>query len=96
MYKTFVRPHLDCGDIVYNKVFNETFHRKHESVQYNASLAMTSAIRGTNTERIYQELGLESLQNKRKLRRLCLFYKIYKDHTLHYLHNLITTNFQSS
>ena len=66
IYKTFIRPHLDYGDVVYDKVFNESFHKKLESVQYNAVLAMTSAIRGTNTERLYQELGLESLQNRRK------------------------------
>ena len=64
--------------------------------QYNAALAMTGAIRGTNTERFYEELGSEFLQNRRQLRRLCLFYKICKDHTAPYLHNLILTNFQSS
>ena len=62
---------------------------KNLSVQYNPALAMTGAIRGTNTEKLDQELGLESLQNRRKLRRLCLFYKIYKDHTPPYLHNFI-------
>ena len=67
IYKTFIRPHLDYGDVVYDKVFNESFHKKLESVQYNAALAMTSAIQGTNTEKLYQELGLESLQNRRKL-----------------------------
>ena len=96
IYKTFIRPHLDYGDVVYDKVFNESFHKKLESVQYNAVLAMTSAIRGTNTERLYQELGLESLQNRRKFWRSCLFYKIYKDHTPLYLDNLIPKNFQSS
>ena len=93
IYKTFVRPHLDYGDVVYDKVFNESFHKKLESVPYNAALAMTGAIRGTNTERLYQELGLESLQNRAKLRRLCLFYKIFKDHTPPYLHNLIPKKF---
>ena len=56
---------------------------------------MTGAIRGANTERLYQDLGLESQQNKPKLRRLCLFEKIYEDHTPPYLHNLIPQNFQS-
>ena len=27
IYKTFVTPHLDVGDFVYDKVFNESFHR---------------------------------------------------------------------
>lgn len=54
---------------------------------------MTGAIRGTNTEKFYQESGLEILENRRKIRRLCLFYKIYEDHTPPYLLNLIPTNF---
>ena len=57
---------------------------------------MTGAIHRTNTEKLYQKLGLESLQNRRKLRRLWLFYKIYKDHTPPYLYNVISKNFQSS
>ena len=54
-------------------------------------LAITGAIRGTNTVKRYQELGLESLQNRRKLRRLTYFYKIkiYEYQSLLYLYNLI-------
>ena len=33
-----------------------------ESIQYNVCVAVTEAIRGTSSEKIYQELGLESLQ----------------------------------
>ena len=50
--KTFERSHLDYGDIVYDKVFNESFHKKLEFIQYNAVLATTTAIQGTNTEKI--------------------------------------------
>ena len=41
------------------------------------------------TVNLYQELGLKSLQNRRKLIRLSLFYKIYNDQSLLYLYNLI-------
>ena len=27
-FKRYVRPHLDYGDIVYDKAFNESFHKK--------------------------------------------------------------------
>ena len=47
-----------------------------ESVQYNASLAITGAIRGTSREKLYQELGLESLHDRRCYRKLCFYYKI--------------------
>ena len=44
-----------------------------ESIQYNAAIAITGAIRGTSSEKLYQELGLESLRSRRYLRELCLF-----------------------
>ena len=47
------RPHLDYGDVSFMiKVFNESFHKKLESIQYNAALATSSAIQSTNTEKI--------------------------------------------
>ena len=33
IYKSFIRPHLDYGDIIYEKAFNEFFHVKLESLQ---------------------------------------------------------------
>ena len=77
IYKSFIRPHLDYGDIVYNRAFNESFHKKLESVQYNSAIAITGAIRGTSSEKLFQEVGLESLKSRRWLRKLCLFYKIF-------------------
>ena len=79
IYKLFARPHLDYGDIIYDQTFNESFHQRIESIQYNAAIAITGAIRGTSSEKLYQELGLESLRSRRWLRKLCLFYKIYKN-----------------
>ena len=63
IYKSSIRPYLDYGDILYDKAFNESFHQKIEYIQYNASLAITGAIRGSSREKIYQQLGLESLQH---------------------------------
>ena len=57
----FIRPHLDYSDIIYDKIFNESWHKKLESAQYNAASVITGAIRGTNTVKFYQKLGLESL-----------------------------------
>ena len=47
--------------------------QKLESVKYNASLAITGAI---VLLLLYQELGLESLTDRRCSRRLCFYYKI--------------------
>ena len=89
IYKSFARPHLDYGDIIYDQTFNESFHQRIESIQYNAAIAITGAIRGTSSEKLCQELGLESLRSRRWLRKLCLFYKIYKNKSTSYLYDLI-------
>ena len=52
MYKAFVRPHLDCG-VIYEEAYNETYHQKLESVQYNACLALSRTIRGLSREKLY-------------------------------------------
>ena len=65
IYKAFIRPHLDYGDVLYNQAFNNSFQPKMESIQCNTCLATTGAIRGTSIEKIYQELDLESLQLRR-------------------------------
>ena len=45
---------------------NSLFHQNIESIQYNSAWAITgAAIRGTSKEKIYQELGFESLQQRR-------------------------------
>ena len=45
IYKLLVRPHLDYGDILYHQPYNESINSKLESIQYNATLAITGAIR---------------------------------------------------
>ena len=47
IYKTFIRSRLDCSDIIYDQAYNYAFHDKLGSIQYNACLAITCAIRGT-------------------------------------------------
>ena len=44
IYKSFVRPHLDYGDVIYNQPNNQNVYEKIKSVQYNAFLAITCAI----------------------------------------------------
>ena len=55
IYKSFIRPHLDYSDIIYDRAFNESFHKNLESIQYNAAIAITGAIRGISCETFFQE-----------------------------------------
>ena len=88
IYTASVRPHLDHGDLPNDQAFNASSHEKLESIQHNACLALTRTIRGTSKEKLYQELGLESLQLRRWYRKLCPFYKIFKNKSPAYLFNL--------
>ena len=60
-----------------------------ESFQYNVALAITGAIKGTSKEKLCNELGLEYLKDRRWMRRLCLFHKIYNLKSPKYLYSLI-------
>ena len=75
IYKSFIRPHPDYRDVVYDQPHNETLCTKLESVPYNSALAITGAIRGTSQTKLYVKLGLESLKARCWFRRLCYFYK---------------------
>ena len=48
IYKSFIRPHLDYCDVIYDQPNNESFSTKIERTQHNASLAITGGIRGTS------------------------------------------------
>ena len=60
VYKLYIRPHLDYGDIIYHRFDPEMhleFTKKLEQVQYSAALAVTGTWRGTSRQRLYEELG---------------------------------------
>ena len=76
IYKFFTRPHLEYGDILYDRPDNESFQNKTETVQYKACLAITSAIQGTSREKLYEKLGLNLLVERRRRNKLIFFYKI--------------------
>ena len=90
IFKSLIRPHLGHGDIIYDQAYNE-FQQKVESIQYDAALAITGAICGTPKEKIFEEVGLESPQYRWWYRKLCCFYKIFKDQSPKYLFNTINT-----
>ena len=60
-----------------------------QCVQYSAALAITGAIKGTSCKKLYQELGLEYLQQRRSMGRLCLFYKVVLTKLPAYIYDFI-------
>ena len=58
----------------------------------NAAIAITGTIIGTSSEKLFQELGLETLKSRRWFRKLYLIYKILHSKSPSYLLNLIPEN----
>ena len=100
MYKMFVRPHLDYCDIIYHTPpltnpfdscikLNSVMERI-EQVQYLAALAVTGTWHGSSRNKLYEELGWESLSDRRWSRRLIQIYKIHNNMTPDYLRANLT------
>ena len=71
IYKSFIRPHLDYADVIFDKPSNATFSNRIESSQHNAALPITGTVMGISKGKLYQELGFETMKETRWFRRLC-------------------------
>ena len=92
VYKLYVRPHLDYGDIIYHRFdpdMKSTITKNIEQAQYTAALAITGAWKGTSRQRLYEELGWESMYDRRWYRRLCHFFQLRQSKAPDYLFNEI-------
>ena len=58
-------------------------------VQYEAARIVTGAWKGSSREKLYDDLGWESLSNRRIQRRLTLLFEVQKDKFPRYLLNTI-------
>ena len=95
MYKALVRSHLDYCDIIYHippsinpppqlPTFNSLME-KLEIVQYQAALAVTGAWHGSNCSKLNDELGWETLSDRRVCRRILQIHKIMNNKAPSYL-----------
>ena len=93
MYKTFIRSHLVYCDIIYHIPSVQTqfgvtitdLMEKAERIQYQAALAVTGAWQGSSRSKVYEELGWESLSDRRWCRRIIQIHKIVSNNTPSYL-----------
>ena len=87
--------HLDYCDVIFHSPvithdFDSSLSLQNqmkilEYSQYQAALAVSGCWKGTNTDKIYEELGWESLDQRRLFRRLVMFNKIVNIMTACYL-----------
>ena len=95
MYKAIVRSHLDYCDVIYHLspllhqaplgVSLNSLMEKVERLQYQAALAITGAWNGSSRTKLYEELGWESLSDRRRWRRVLQIHKINNNQTPYYL-----------
>ena len=52
IYNSFIRSHLNYGDVIYDKPKSQNFQNKLEKVQYTSCLAITGTILGTSRKKI--------------------------------------------
>ena len=103
IYKSFARPHLDYCDVIYHIPHSYSNHgivlndlmKKIEKTQYKAALAITGTWKGSNRSKLYEELGWESLSDRRYSRRILFLHKIVNNETPPYLKNLLPENRQT-
>ena len=95
MYKALARYHLDYCDIIYHippkinpppqlSTFDPLME-KLERVQCQAALAVTGAWHGSNCAKLNDELGWETLSDRRLSRRVLQIHKIMNNKTPSYL-----------
>jgi len=83
-YSMHVRPHLEYGDLLFHDC-SKTLMDMIESIQYQAGLIATGCWQNTSREKLYNELGWESMADRRKVRRLSLYHKIVSNNSPDYL-----------
>ena len=102
MYFALVRSHFDYCDVIFHippKIhpppLGMSLHdhmEKLEKVQYQAALAVTGTWQGTSRCKLYEELGWESLSDRRTCRRVLQIHKIVDEKTPKYLHDCLPPN----
>ena len=102
MCKALVRPHLDYCDIIYHKpprlnqsplgISPNSQMEKVERIQYQAALAISGTWQCSSRSKLYEELGWESLSDRRKCRRILQIHKILNIKTHLYIKDKLPHN----
>lgn len=87
MYLSFIRPLLEYGDVVFD---NCTLQDQEllENVQHEAARIVTGATKLISIQKLLEEVGWETLSNRRAKHKLTLFYKMTNNLTPSYLSDL--------
>ena len=86
IYTSMIRPVLEFGDVIYDSISLST-GQAIESIQRQSAIICTGAYRHTRHLNLLSELGWDSMADRRRFHKLCLFYKIFHQIYPSYLYN---------
>ena len=90
IYKSMIRPILEYGSVLIDNNCSTNDSLKLQQCQRTAALICTGAMRRTESKLLMDYLGWESLQERRKLMKLSMFYKKIRRTAPPYLHKYAT------
>ena len=88
IYVSFIRPLLGYCDVVWDNCSAEN-KKQLESIHIEAARIITGATRLCSIEKLFSELGWESLQRCRNKHKLIIFFKILNGFTPNYFVDLV-------
>ena len=91
IYKMFIRPHFEYACELWDGCTIEQIE-KLEKLQLEAARIVTGLPKYTSRQILYYETGWETLEERRKRRKLCLFYKIQNNLAPAYLQDITPDN----
>lgn len=95
IYTSFIRPLLEYADVVWSNCTIEESNML-EAVQVEAARIILGVTKLCNINKMYGDLGWESLSNRREKHRLILFYKMKNNLTPAFLSDLVPEQVQDS
>ena len=76
IYTTYVRPHFDYCDIVFDGHITARDEQRLERLQTRAARLVTGTPLRTSTDKLRQDLGWDTLKTRRKIHKLLFFHKL--------------------
>lgn len=93
MYKAFILPHFDYADVIWDNC-NAMLAVELEKMHLDAIRTIIGAVRGTSHQKLYNESGFTTLQERRRKHKLIVYFKLVNGlapvYLLDYLPSLIS------
>ena len=88
MYKSFILPHFDYADVIWDN-YTETLANILEELHLEAIRIIIRGVRGTSHEKLYKESGFCPLRERRKRHKLIQFFKMINHMCPDYLSSIV-------